>query len=264
MKAIYRFVAEHPGLCRTCLFLGVFSFTFATFWNEYVSFLTVYLVDLVILFCGSRFISSAPGKLLREPLEILEQQCDPQPFLEETQRQMQKKDNSPQRQLTQINYATALRMVGENHRAAEILESINIDRYAGVTPQFKFLYYNNLADVLFPLDRTVEALIWHKKAKRIYDDLPESKIKQSLTHIIQISEAEALYYQKDYDRALRKIAWVNCQSQRCLMDAALLAAKCHIALEEPEKAREKLLYVADHGNKLHVVEAANVLLETLA
>lgn len=264
MKTVNRFLAEHPGLCRTYLFLGVLCFTVFALSKEYVSFLTVYIADLFVLFFGIRVITTASSKLLKEPLEILEQQCDPLPFLEETRHQMERKDISPQRQLTQMNYATALRMVGDNDQAAEILENINIDRYAGVTPQIKFVYYNNLSDVLFVLNRTTEALIWHKKARQIYEDLPESKIKQSLTQTIQLSEAEALYYQHEYDKALHKVTWINCQSQRHLMDAALLAAKCHIALEEPEKAREKLCYVADHGNKLAVAQEAKTLLETLA
>lgn len=263
MKTIYRFVAEHPGICRACLYLGLFSFTFAAMGNEHTSFLSVYLLDLALLFLGSRFINVAPGKLLQDPLAILDSQCDPYPFLAEAERQMARRDLSPQRQVTELQYATALRMVGQNQKCAEILENINIDRYVGVTPQMKFMYYNNLSDVLFTLNRTLEAQIWHKKAKRIYEDMPEGKAKQSLTHVVQISEADDLYYRRDYDLALRKVAWINCQSQRCLMDAALLAAKCHIALEEPEKAREKLNYVVQHGNKLHIVQEAKELLETL-
>lgn len=264
MKTVYRIMAEHPVLCRICLFLGLFSFALSTMGNENVSFLSMYIAGLFVLFFGSRIISAAPGKLLLEPLEILEQQCDPYPYLEEMERQMARKDLSPQGQVTEMHYATALRMVGQNQRCAEILEAINIDRYVGISPQFKFMYYNNLADVLFVLGRTTEAQIWHKKARRIYEDLPEGKLKQPLTHIIQISEAEALYYERDFDKALRKVAWINCPSQRCLLDAALLAAKCHIELEEPEKAQEKLRYVIEHGNKLHIVEEAGALLETLA
>lgn len=263
MKTIWRFVTEHPGLSKGILFLAIFGLTVFTSGNEHVSFLTVYLIDLFILFLGNRFIGAAPGMLLQEPLEILEQKCDPYPFLEEMERQMARNDMSPQRQITEVHYATALRMVGQNQRCADILDSINIDRYIGVSPQAKFVYYNNLSDVLFALGRMTEAEIWHKKALRIYDDLPAGKIKNTLTDTIQISEAEALYYQQEYDKALRKVAWISCKSTRTLLDAALLAAKCHIAMEEPEKAKEKLKYVAENGNRLYIAEEASALLETL-
>lgn len=263
MKSVYRWISEHKGLCKAGLFLGLTVFTFYAASFEYVSFLSVYLVDLLIWFIATRFISTASGKLLLEPLEILNQQCDPYPFLEETERQLGHRESGPQQQLNEINYATALRMVGQNQRVVEILEKINIDRYPGTTPYIKFIYYNNLADALFALDRTTEALIWHRKAVQIFDDLPENKVKQQYAPTMQLSQAEAMYYQQDYDKALRKVAWINCQSRRTLLDAALLAAKCHIALEEPEKAREKLRYVADNGNKLHIVEEAKTLLEAL-
>lgn len=262
MKSVYRFCSDHPGLCRIGLLLGLTAATIHAALSTDVSFLSVYIADLFIWLLFSRFIATAPGKLLQEPLEIMNQQCDPAPYQEEVERQMLHRGSGPQEQLLLIQYAVALRVTGLNQKAAEILEGINIDRFPGTTPYFKFMYYNNLSDALFAVDRTFEGLIWHRKAKQIYNDLPENKQKQEFSTTIQISEAEALYWEGDYDKALRKVAWINCKSQRCLLDAALLAAKCHIALEEPEKAREKLAYVAEHGNKLHIVEEAQALLET--
>ena len=58
-------------------------------------------------------------------------------------------------------------------------------------------------------------------------------------------------------------ARIKLPAPRNILDAALLAAKCHIALEEPEKAREKLSYITEHGSKLHIATVANELLETL-
>lgn len=263
MKSVYRWIADHTGLCRTILFFSLAALTFYAVSLEYVSILTVYLLDLAIWFFVGRLIAMAPAKLTEEPAALAEQQCDPYPLLEAMELQMARNENGPQRQLTELNYALALRIVGENQKSAEIMENINIDRYPGTSPYSKFIYYNNLADVLFPLGRTFEAQIWQRKALQIYNDLPENKMKQQLSQTFQLSEAEALYYERDYDKALRKAAWINFNSQRQLLDAALLTAKCHICLEEPEKAREKLNYVIEHGNKLHIVEEAKALLETL-
>lgn len=264
MKSVYRWVADHTGLCRFCLFLALGVFTFYAATLEHTSFLSIYLLDLAIWFFAGRLIAMAPIKLMEEPTAICEQQCDPYPLLEEMKSMMARKQNGPQQQLMEINYAMALRMVGENYKCAEILENTHIDRYPGTSPYTKFIYYNNLADVFFCLERTLEAQIWHRKALQIYDDLPEGKLKQQITQAAQLSEAQALYYEKDYDSALRKAAKINCQSRRHLLDTALLAAKCHIALEEPEKAREKLQYIIDNGNKLHIVEESKELLNSLA
>lgn len=263
MKSVYRWISDHTGLCKGVLLLGLTALTIYAASFEYVSFLSIYLIDLVIWFFAGRIIAMAPAKLMQEPIEITDQQCDPYPLLEEMERQMARKEKGPQRQLTELNYAMALRMVGEDQRAATILEHINIDRFPSMSPYTKFIYYNNLSDALFALKRNGEANIWHRKAMQIYNDLPENTMKQQLTVACQLSEAEVLYHEENYDDALRKAAWIKCQSKRQLLDTALLAAKCHIALEEPEKAREKLQYVIDQGNRLHIVEEAGALLETL-
>lgn len=264
MKSFYRWISEHGILCRLVILLGLTAFTIWSATLPYVSFLAVYLVDIFIWVVATRLIATAPGKLLQEPLDIMNQQCDPYPFLEETKQQLSRHFQGPQQQLNEINYATALRMIGDNYKAAEILESLNIDRFPGTTPYIKFVYYNSLTDVLFALDRTAEGVIWLRKALMIYRDLPENKIKQQYAHTCELLEAEGMYHQKEYTQALQKAAWIKCESTRTLLDAALLAAKCHIALDEPEKAREKLQYVLDHGNWLHIAEEARLLLETLS
>lgn len=263
MKSVYRWIADHTGLCRTLLFLGLAALVFYAATLEYVSLLSIYLFGLAIWFLVGRLISLAPAKMMEEPVALCDQQCDPYPLLEEVKRMTDRTRNGPQQQLMEINYAMALRMVGDNHQCAGILEKIHIDRYPGTAPYTKFTYYNNLADVLFALDRTLEARIWHKKAQQIYEDLPENKLKQQFTPTAQLSHAEALYYEQDYVEALRIAAKIICKSRRQLLDAALLASKCHIALEEPEKAREKLQYIIDNGNKLHIVEEARELMNSL-
>ena len=263
MSSFYRWISEHGGLCKFLLFLALGAFTFYAATLEYVNFLSIYLIDLAIWFIVGRIIAVAPTKLMEEPTVICNQQCDPYPLLHEMEQMVARKQNGPQQQLAEINYAMALRMVGENYKCAQILERINIDRYPGISPYSKFVYYNNLSDVLFCLERPLEAKIWHRKAEQIYNDLPESKMKQPLAEAFLLSQAQAMYYDGDFDQALRKVAWIKLNSQRMVLDAALLAAKCHISLEEPEKAREKLKYVVEHGNKLYIVEEAKALLETL-
>ncbi len=263
MKSVYRFLFEHSGLCRLLLFAVLAAVTVYLVTLAHISFLTIYLVDLMIWFFVGRFISLAPAKLVEEPLRIMDRDCDPYPFLEECSYQLERLKPGPQQQLTLINQATGLRMTGENYRVAEILENLNIDKFPGTTPFVKFVYYNNLSDVLFQLDRDTEAHIWHKKAMQIYGDLPPVQAEKFYGQSMLLSQAHALYHQGEYTDALKKVTWMKCDCPRHLMDAAFLAARCHIALEEPEKAREKLLYVIEHGNKLCYTREAEELLDTL-
>ena len=161
MKSIYRWLSEYAGLAKILLFLLLSAFTFYAATLEHVSFLGIYLLDLLIWFFSGRIIALAPAKLLEEPLRIMDQQCDPHPFLEESNRQLQRSKPSSQQQMILINQATGLRLLGENHRALQILENINIDRFPGTTPYIKFVYYTSLSDVLFAVGRKTEAIIWH-------------------------------------------------------------------------------------------------------
>lgn len=263
MRSVYRWIFENTGLCRTVLFLGLGAFTFYACTFPYVDFLTIYILDLVLWFLVGRFIATAPFKLMREPQRILNEDCDPQPMLEEIQRQLARDFDGPHRQLLEIDHAGCLREMGEYHKAAEILENINIDKFPGNTPFNKYSYYHNLSDIHYLLGNLEEARIWARKFRQIYHDLPMVKAKHALASTNDLMEAEILYYEGNYEQALRKVAWIKLENKRMVLSGAMLAAKCHIALDEPEKAREKLEYIMQNGNKLYILQEAHTLLESM-
>lgn len=263
MKSIYRWLTCHPRLAKFLIAAMITVLCFIVLDPGIFSFWIRYLVVFFLLFYGFLFVNTAPEKLIREPLIIWEQQCDPYPFLEELERQLPLCKENLQGQLTHINYAMILGQTGDYERSLQQMERINIDRFPATSPVVKYIYYNNLCDVLTKLERFEEAEIWYRKAQQIYYDLPNTKVKQKLSYNVQMNEIEALYRGRDYSAALGKLAWLNCETQRSLMDAALLAARCNLALEEYGKAREKLQYVIDHGNRLHCVQIARDLLNTI-
>lgn len=263
MNSVYRWIYEHTGLCRTLLFVGLFAFAFYASTLEYVSFLSIYLLVLAVWFLVGRFIASAPAKLFKEPLEQFYRSCDPYPLIEEAQRQLARKNDDPNRQMVEINYAAALRETGRHGEAMDILEALNIDKFPGTSPYSRYVYYHNLCDLCYLLDRKEEGRIWHRKSAQIYHDLPFSKAKQELEAAHELMEAEILYYEGNYEDALRKVAWLKLPYPKMVLNAALLAARCHISLEEPDKARKKLQYIIDNGNQLYCVQEAGKLLEGL-
>lgn len=263
MRAFQRWIANHPRLCKFIMAFVVTLLCYILLDPNTFSFSTRFLITFSLLFSGFLTINTMPDKLLREPLETLEQQCDPYPFLEEMERQMSLVQENFQGQLTSINYAMALVQTGQNEKALETLESINIDRFPTASPFAKFVYYNNLCDVMMRMERFAEADIWYRKAQSIFQDLPNNKLKQRMDRTAQMNEIEALYRDQAYTTALRKLSRIPCNTQRSLMEAALLAARCNMGLEEYDKAREKLQYVIDHGNRLACVDEAKRLLEKL-
>lgn len=263
MKSIYRWIAAHPRFSKFIIAFIITVLCFILLNPDVFSFFFRFLVVFISLFYGFLFVNTIPDRLLKEPLEILEHQCDPYPFLEEIERSLPAGKEDPHSQVTRINYAMALSQTGQYEKTLQVLQEINIDRFPATSPFIKFVYYNNLCDTLTRMERFEEAEIWYRKSRQIYEDLPNNKLKQRMDYTVQMNEIEALYREGDYASALRKLSWLSCKTQRSLMNAALLAARCNQKLEEYDKAREKLQYVIDHGNKLFAVEEAKQLLADL-
>ena len=260
MHKLNRWIVRHTRLSKLIAAVIITALSFLLLNPNVMPFLMRYLIVFSSLFYGFLFINTAPERLIRGPLQILEEQCDPYPILEETSFLMEVGGNDKLTQIARINYAMALRQVGEFEKVLSILENISREQLDSAPELNRLVYANNMADVLSNLDRFDEAEIWYERTMDIYRNLPEGKIKESCRKPMMLSEAESLYRTGNYTDALRKVSAIPCQTRRFLMDATLLAARCDLALNQPEKATEKLNYIIANGNKLYCVEQAKRML----
>ena len=263
MKSIFRLILAHPRPTRFILAVSVTSFCFFMLDPSVFSFGVRFLITFSLLFSCYTFVGAVPDLLLREPLEKLEQDCDPYPFLEEVKLHTHKLPDNFQGQMTLINYAMALVQTGAYEEALRTLERIQADRFLAPSPFANFIYYNNLCDVMTRLERFQEADDFYRKALEIQETLPNNRLREKLTRTVEMNAIEALYRDQDYSGTLRRLARIPCPTQRSVVEAALLAARCNIHLEEWDKAKEKLQYVIDNGNRLHCATEARLLLEQL-
>lgn len=263
MKSVYRWIFNHDKLAKTVLIILVTVLCYILLDPMIYSFGIRFFITFSLLFSCLTFVNSMPDKLLREPLELLENQCDPYPFLTEIELQFGRAKDNFRGQMTAINYAMALTQTGDVEKALQVLTDIEIERFSITSPYVKFIYYNNLCDAMTRLERFSEADYWYRKASEIYQQLPEGRMKKQFDRTVRMNEIEHLYRDADYSSALSRLARIPCPTQRSLMEAALLAARCNLKLEEYDKAREKLQYVADHGNRLACAQEAKTLLNTL-
>ena len=262
MKSIRRWIAGHPLASKILVTVMITAFCFVLLDPDVYSFGIRFAIVFSLLCSGYLTVNYMPDKLMRQPLEQLEQHCDPYPFLAELELQIAKPREDFQGQMIRLNYAMALVHTGAHEQALQVLEDINPDRFSN--PFARFIYCNNLCDVMTRLDRFQEAEIWYNKTSKIYQDLPNNRLKQRLARTMDMNEIEALYREGDYAFALRKLSRIPCPTQRSVMEAALLAARCNLALAEYDKAKEKLQYVIDHGNRLHCVAIAKALLDQIS
>lgn len=235
-------------------------------WLFYLWHVPVWIIvplDLFLLFWNHAYVDAQGDKLLKQPMKILDDYCDPYPFLQEVQVQMGYSYTKAAKQAIQINYALALRSVGQIQQAWEHLDSIHIDRYPGLLQHVKVVYYNNLTDILTQLGRYEEAEIWGRKAIQIYQDLPENEMKQRLHLLVLELQAESCFRKGEYAKAVEALDALPAACLREQVDRALLYAQCCIALGQTESAKEKLRFAAEKGYKLYAAAQARQLLEQI-
>ena len=258
MEKLDRFMAKHPRFCRFVVIL----FFAAMFCGWYVMDRPMLLVPvlLVVLVYGLWFVFAACDRLWKKPLEILKNQCDPYPFLEEMNEQRTYPGNDAAKQIREINYATALRCTGEYEKAFALQSSINIDKYAGMLPDIKVVYYNNLTDLCQLMGKHQEAVIWYAKTLQIWNDLKPGKQKEKLRNTVESTRAAMHFCKGEYDQALQVLGRAKIENLGDRIENAMMYARVYLALGDTEKAVRPLTFVAENGNKLYFATEAKALL----
>ena len=262
MEKLNRWMAMHPILFR--ILSMILWVAVGVWWIELgvLKWLTLLFVAVAV-YVFSIYITTADQRLLKKPLQILKEQCDPIPFLEESNVQRAYPGNGPHKQIRDINYAMALRNVGDYDAAYRILTVLNIDKYAGTLPLTKVIYYNNLMDLCALMGKHQEAVIWYEKLQIMYHDMKPGKQKEQFGHTLQANLAEYHMCKGEYDRALhamREAAPRNLSEQ---VENAMMHARTYLAIGETGKAIESLLFAAEKGNKLYFATEAKKLLTEL-
>ena len=223
----------------------------------------VIVVDSIILCTGALLGESCLIRLTKKPLSDFDDACDPYPLLEETEKLLACKPKGNMEQVTQINRLAALSALGKYDIVYDTLMSINIDKFARSLPMNKAVYYHNLASACDDLGRHEEASVWRTKMNMIYNDMPENKMKKSISTFILNSRAEELFYNGRYQEALEMRNSKGNQKLRYQVADAFAIAKIYIKLGDKEKARENLEFVIKNGNKLYAVTEAKELMKEL-
>ena len=223
----------------------------------------VYPLIVLAVNCAVRCISRASVRLLKKPLAQLHHDCDPYPILDEIKLQQSYPGNERVKQIRIINYATALREIGEYEKARMLMESINVDKCANMPMVFKVIYYNNRMDLCVLTGKTQEALIWYGKAMQIYHDMKPGKAKTQLNSSLEINRALHHFCNGDYSQTLRILEMVEPKHLQEKIEINMLSARTYLAMGELEQARNRLRYVAQNGNKLYFATEARALLEKI-
>ena len=262
MERLDRFMAKHPRVCRLLVTLVWVAVEFWLLWMEWPTVLTAVLI-FVPLLASLLYVNAAGGRLIKKPLQILKAECDPYPFLEEMNVQRTYPGNDATKQIREIDYAMALRCVGECEKAFALLSSINIDKNPGMLPNAKVVYYNNLMDLCVLMGKHPEAVIWYEKTAQIFGDMRPGKLKENLRSTVESNRALYHFCKGEYDRALQALGQAKVESLSDRIENAMMYGRVYLAMGEAEKAVRPLTFVAENGNKLYFAEEARQLLEKI-
>ena len=118
------------------------------------------------------------------------------------------------------------------------------------------IHSNNMADTCDELGDFESASAWHKKTLDAAKKLGMLKSSE----IILAKASEALR-KKDYGAVLKALEGFKEKNMLEKICASMVYAKAYIGLGEIEKAKEKLSFIIENGNKLYTVEQAKKMLE---
>ena len=207
------------------------------------------------------FVESASDKLLKDAAKALQQSCDPTVLLSETKEQLKHVKKGVTNQLVLLNHTVALGYTGEYLKAFEILSGFDTDKHKFTSPYrayIKMAHSNNMADICDELGDFEGASAWHEKTLAFAKKLGLIGAKE-----IILARASESLRKKEFDAALKTLESFKDKNMLEKVCASMIYAKAYIGLGEKEKAKEKLGFIVENGNKLHMVEQAEKMLENV-
>ena len=251
-----RWVFEHSQLTKIVLsvflcgtYTALLSFFHMPLWF-------ILTVDLISIFGTVLVVNNAPLTLIKHTYDPLQNQCDPYPLLHETKECLSQLKNEQLKHIILIDHCAALSYVGKYQEAYDLSKNLNIDKYSGTVPFCKIVYYHNLASFCTELNKYEEADAWQQKADQLFADIKNTKQKKLLMRSIQMGKVDALYRKGEYDEALKLLENQISKTKVEAVNDAMMLARLYLAKNDTEKAKTKLQYVIENGNRLYAVTEA--------
>lgn len=220
----------------------------------------IVILNLFLLFSAYSISCFSYAKAMQNAVAAFEN-CCPQPVYELSE-QIRPYVKKVELQQIIINQTSALHCMGRHDEMLQILEDMNIDRYAELPLQYKIIYYNNLATA-YELKGDVEkARAAFKKLRMLIGD-GNQKIKQQFFNQMvetEIFEAKAA---GDFKRALELCLARQNDKLIQRVDNAYTAAELYLAMGDVENAKIQYSFVRIHGANTYMADVAGKKLEEI-
>lgn len=264
MEKLNRWIAKHAWLIYILSYVLAFLIAIMVInLRDDLPVIPVYIAMIAWIFACFRFAFSRCNVLLRKPTEILVNECDPYPFLEEHQRQRDYPGNSFLKHQRIVSEAMGLREIGEFTQACALLESARNEIVLRAHPINQVIYCSEMAYLSFKQMNLEEMEAWHRELMETYSKIKREKYRKYLAPVMTSHAVTYHFARKEYQQYLQALETVSVTTLRNRVVRSMSLANYHASIGETEKAKEFLKFVIDNGNRLHLVAEAKVLLEKI-
>ena len=257
-KKIQEFMIKSPigsfclfGLPFGLIILLLYWFLEAPFWLGCI-------LALIFMFCIYTFIDLAPTLYLQESAKLNDQQCDPYPLLEETEKLLSLKLKPNAHFSVSLNHATALINTGDTQKAEEIFSALDISICQN--PLLQFNYFTLSAEIAISRKREDHAAFCIDRMAQIACRLKPANIRKMSADSLLFIKAGMALLQKEPDAALELLHKIQPTLPIHLVNHSLLLGQAYMAHKNWELAEIWLQQTIQTGNRLYAVDEARSLL----
>ena len=260
-----RFISFHRRLIMIILSILI-AISNVFLLQSYPDFSVILLIflDLAFIIITSWLLYNCFTSLFSKPIAELNNKCDPYPLIEESEKHLNAHYSILDKFILLVNYSAALKASGQYQKALDILLSIDIEADAMKKLQhLKAAYYYRLMELCEFLNKGAQADFAYSKFLELIPQIKNERFKKSLEIEIVLGNVLGAFRKGDYQTVVETLESSVLNVFSSQITSSLTCAKAYLALGETEKAKEKLEYIIENGNKLHCVTEAREMLSSL-
>ena len=237
--------------------IGIFSLKSENFLFNYLFYPIIFLVLFKV---NSRLWMY----LYSNYMNILDNELDPEKFIELTENEYNKNKNKKYRNYMKLNLSAGYSSAGKIETAYEKLKEVDLSKKL-YRERNKILYYYNEALILNVLGKKEEATeIYNKELSEEIEKIGKRKKDSEIYNLVKALEG-MLFHENDNEKMIEILneALKKTKTKRQNLGLKHLLAAYKEKAGKIEEAIELYKEVAENGNKLYIVQEAKEKLENI-
>ena len=240
------------------------AFTIGIFSLKYENFLFNYLFYPIIFLVLFKVNSRLWMYLYSNYMNVLDNELDPEKFIELTENEYNKNKNKKYRNYMKLNLSAGYSSAGKIETAYEKLKEVDLSKKL-YREQNKILYYYNEALILNVLGKKEEATeIYNKELSEEIEKIGKRKKDSEIYNLVKALEG-MLFHENNNEKMIEILneTLKKTKTKRQNLGLKHLLAAYKEKVGKIEEAMELYKEVAENGNKLYIVQEAKEKLENI-